>query len=229
MPTMPARYGVSVVVPRGGACEHRQRAWRWVSARLTAAHPSWEVVEGFAEGPWCKAAAVADGLSRASGDVLIVHDADVWTELEPAVGMLDAGAPWVIPHRLVHRLNETATAMVLAGAEPATPVGAYDEAPYVGWEGGGVVVLNRADYDRAFLDARFQNWGQEDASWAAALDTLVGPHVRLDADLWHLWHPAPSRLSRRVGSKEGEALARQYQRAAGNHDRMSALVAGGRA
>ncbi len=224
---MPRSYDVSVVVPWHPSDVHRERAWRWVRARYAAAHPAWEVVEGVGGVPWCKAAAVADGLTRASGDVLVVADADVWSDnLATAVAVLAAGVPWVIPHRLVHRLTEDSTALVLAGSDPAgLPT---DERPYIGWPGGGLVVIRREAWQIAPLDPRFCGWGLEDSSWAHCLDVLIGPHERLDADLYHLWHPPQARLSRRVGNTESEQLWQRYRRSRGRPDRMAQLVAEGR-
>jgi hypothetical protein len=223
-----ARAGVSVVVPRTpGSCPHRDRAWEWVKARYAAVHPSWEVVEGLGGVPWCKAAAIDDGLSRASGETLIVADADCWTDgLAEAVDLLDE-APWVVPHLTVHRLTPTSTDAVLAGADPADAHD-FDQAPYHGWAGGGFFVIRRADYQRAPLDPRFAGWGLEDASFALAADELVGPHQRLTWPLWHLWHPPQPRLNRRIGSQESEALWRRYRRSRGRKDRMAALIAEGR-
>jgi hypothetical protein len=219
---------VSVVVPRTpGTCEHRDRAWQWVKARYAAAHPAWEVVEGFGGDPWCKAAAVDDGLQKASGDVLVVADADCWTDgLPEAVDLLD-DAPWVVPHLTVHRLTREATDKVLAGAEPGA-VHDFDQAPYHGWAGGGFVVIRRADYERAPMDPRFEGWGLEDASFAIAADELVGPHRRLGWPLWHLWHPPQERMNRRIGNARSEALWRRYRRSRGRRDRMEALVEEGR-
>lgn len=189
-------------------------------------------MEGHGGDPWVKADAVADALSRADGDVLVVVDADVWVDrLDVAVTVLGDVGRWVIPHHLVHRLTDPASEAVLAGAEwaDAAEMFGYAERPYPGWPGGGCVVVRREDYERAPLDRRFVGFGQEDISWSLALDTLVGPHVRLDAPLWHLWHPPQPRLNRRIGSHEGEALWQRYRTARRRAERMAALVAEGRA
>lgn len=219
---------VSIVIPWAPiGCPHRESAYAWVRARLAAAHPAWEVVEGVGGAPWCKAAAVEDGLTRATGDVLIVHDADVVTDLAPAVAALEGGAPWVMPHRVVRRLTLEASQAVYGGAAVSIDL-AHDEDAYRGWPGGGVVVLRCDDYERAPLDRRFVGWSGEDASWSYALDTLVGPHVRFAADLVHLWHPPQPRITRRAGSHESEALWLRYRAARGCPGRMSALIAEGR-
>lgn len=222
------RTGPSVIIPFHGDCQHRIRACEWLIDRLSDRHPEWQVVLGMGGKPWCKAAAIADGLTRADGDILIIHDADVWCDnLAEAVDALVFGASWVIPHRLVHRLSENTTDRVLAGAEP-TDFPLLDEPAYEGWPGGGVSVLWRHTYHAAPMDPRFTGWGQEDASWAMCLDTLSGPHDRLNADLYHLWHPPQDRTTRRVGNVASEALWRRYRRASRRPDRMAELVAEGR-
>lgn len=203
---------VTAVVPWRGGCEHRERALEWVTARLASAGV--DVVLGHCEeGPWVKAVAVADALGRVDADMLVIHDADVWVpELLRAVEAVDDGVPWVAPHTLVRRLDRSSTAAVLDGGELGGTL--EHPGPYVGVVGGGVVVLPRSTYERVPMDHRFLNWGQEDEAWGLALDVLAGPHVRLTGDLWHLWHPAPERIDRRIGSIEGRALRRRYERAA---------------
>lgn len=155
-------------------------------------------------------------------------DGDVWCDgLAAAVEVLEAGAPWVIPHLTVHRLNEAGAERVYAGEDPAV-VAEYAEAPYHGWAGGGLVVFRRESWDAAPMDRRFEGWSSEDDSWASALDAICGQHVRLSAPLWHLWHPPQPRLNRKVGSAESAALWSRYRRARGRPDVMARLVAEGR-
>ena len=201
-----------------------------MKARYSAAHPDWEVVEGVGGEPWVKAAAVADGLSRASGDVLVIADADCWCDgLQAAADLLrSASVAWVVPHLTVHRLTPRSTEQVFAGADPADAHD-FSEAPYHGWAGGGFIVIRRADYERAPMDPRHIGWGLEDASFALAADTLIGDHTRLAWPLWHLWHPPQPRQSRRVGNARSEALWRRYRRSRGRPDRMEALVEEGKA
>lgn len=204
---------VSVIIPWAPdvGCRHRQAALAWTVSRWVAT--GHEVVVGEHTGPWCKAVAVADGLTRATGDVLIVADADVWTPgWQHAVEQVVAGAPWAMPHGPVHRLTHAATQQVLDGYE-AAPGMDLTQHPYEGWPGGGMVVLGRATYEQTPLDPRFVGWSGEDESWARALTVLHGPGWRGTSPLWHLWHPPQDRMSRRWGSVEARALARRYQRA----------------
>lgn len=214
---------VSVIIPwaPGVGCRHREAALAWTASKWVGT--GHEVVVGENTGPWCKAAAVADGLARATGDVLVVADADVWTPgWEGAVGRVVSGVPWAMPHGKVHRLTHAATQQVLDGHEPAREMD-LTQSPYQGWPGGGMVVVRRDVYERAPLDPRFVGWSGEDESWAHALRALAGPGWRGTAPLWHLWHPPQERMSRRWGSHAARALATRYARAR-TRERMRALL-----
>lgn len=220
---------VSVLVP---ARLDRQRRDLWDFLRPRWEALGYEVVEGSCFGPWRKADAVADALSHASSQILVVADADVWCDGVPAaVAKVKAGAAWAIPHYLVRRLTLPATLEVLAsGAWPTRrTTTTYAQPPYPGRPGGGIVVLSRESYERVPLDRRFSGWGQEDESWALALGTLLGKSWRGLADLWHLWHDPAPRQSRTAGNQAGVNLHRRYVTAHRQPKKMAALVAEHRA
>lgn len=216
---------VSVLVPWRPTPE-RQRLWDFLRPRWDAL--GWQVVEGSCEGPWRKGVAVADALTRAEADVIVVADADVWCDgVVSAVNAVNAGKAWAIPHYRVLRLTAPATADVLSsGTWPRqrTPT-TYAQRPYPGRPGGGMVVLTRALYERVPIDVRFKGWGQEDESWALALGTLAGPSWRGTEDLWHLWHAPQVRQSRTTGSAASLALHRRYVTARKNPPRMRSILA----
>src|SRR5687768_12609226 len=57
--------------------------------------------------PWNKARAVMPAVEDSCADIVVLADADVWTEgLAAAVRAVEQGASWAIPHRHVHRLTE---------------------------------------------------------------------------------------------------------------------------
>lgn len=208
---------VSVVVPWRGGCPHREQAWAWLRRWWAKQHPDWQVVEGHCPaGPWRKAAAVADALTRTTGSVLVLADADVWCDgVAEAVDAVSTGqAPWAIPHKLVHRLTEPATGAVVAGAQPGPKLGGWDQKPYEGTPGGGIVVMTRQTYQRVPLDPRFAGWGQEDECFGLAAATILGRPWKGTAHLWHAWHPPQERLNRHVGSAGSRALQVRYQYAA---------------
>lgn len=205
---------VAVLVPWRESPQ-RARVWAFVRAKWKANFPAWGVVEGSCpDGPWRKGLAVADALANSVGDVLVVADADVWTDgVTEAVERVRAGAAWAVPHWQVCRLDQPSTEAVLNGSPLRRPAG-YDRQPYVGRIGGGMVVLSRALYERVPLDPRFEGWGQEDDAWAVALRAVAGKEWRGTADLWHLWHEPQPRMAYGKGSKEGVALLKTYRDAA---------------
>lgn len=208
-----------VVVPWRPGCPHRERAWEWCRPRY-----QWAVIE--APGPelWSKGAAAMPAIERSCADIVVVADADVWTDgFQQAIEAVEDGAPWAIPHGKVRRLDRDATAVVLAGAEPTQEM-ALAERSYPGVMGGAIVVARRDVLLDVPLDPRFVGWGQEDASWALALRCLAGKPWRGDATLWHLWHPPQERLSRARGSVEGWRLYRRYRQARYDRTAMRTLV-----
>jgi len=208
---------IRVVIPFGGDDPYRVASLRWVTEHLTAMFPDATIAVGRCEGVWSKAVAVADAIDPdwADTDILIVHDADVWIpQLDQTIRFL-THRPWVVPHRIVKRLNEDLSVKVLAGQVPFTGLGkqGWDQPPYSGVAGGGCVALPLSTYRHVPLDPRFEGWGQEDESWGFALTTMVGAPWRDEHSLHHFWHPHPPRLSRRIGSTAGERLANQYRAA----------------
>ena len=161
-------------------------------------------------------------------DVVLVADADVWTDdIYEAVAEVQAGAAWAVPHRGVYRLTEQATRELVLG-EPWEHLETV-ERPYLGVEGGGIVVIHRSLLLQVPLDPRFVGWGQEDESHGIALRTLLGPPWRGKAPLAHLWHPPQSRISRTRGSEEGWRLRRRYLKAQRDPRAMRALLEEARA
>lgn len=222
---------VAVVVPwRDVGCWHRQRALDWVLERLN--RDGYQVtVAATSADPWCKAKAVTPAVEASGADLVVMHDADVWSPgLPSAIEAAADGAPWAIPHRDVYRLSEARTAQVVAGANPADVNPKHLAEPaYRGFAGGGIVVLPRSTYLDVPLDPRFEGWSGEDESWARALSTLAGDPWRGTAPLFHLWHPPQPRMTRRHGSRASEALTFTYRQAKGRPGRMRQLIEEGRA
>jgi hypothetical protein len=218
---------VAVVVPWRPGCRHREAAWKHIQGLYAECHPEWELIEARApDGPWCKAAAVNPVIQRVDADVVVVADADVWSDaLERAVFAVVCGESWAMPHEQVHRLSEVGTQAVLAGeAWGKHPLA---QRAYYGVWGGGIVVGQREVLLDARLDPRFRSWGQEDTSWAHALNCLYGKGWRGDAPLWHLFHPPQEREERHRGSQAGWALYQRYLKVRRDPEGMRALIAEG--
>lgn len=229
---------VSLIVP---VTADRERNWAWLRFRYAYDFPDWEIIEhSDPVEPWSKGAAVNAAAERATGAVYVIADADLHVEfpyaLLTSLGALRDGAPWVVPYDRVYRLSEGLTERVVSDA-PDSPINfdAPDPRPlpdrvlerpsHRGPAGGGIVVVRAADFHAVGgVDPAFTVWGGEDEAFGRALDTLIGPHVRLGYPAWHLWHPTLRPPNGR-SSAENEALAGLYRDAVGDREAMAALCA----
>lgn len=222
---------VSVIIPFAGNDEHRARARDWIVSSYALNAWDYEVVTPVSiesDDDWCKATAVDELVSHATGEILVISDADVWAEeLRPAIAAVEAGACWAIPHTKVHRLDEVSAGNLIRSKSLEFVEGApLARAPYIGVAGGGIVVLNRSDYENVPLDHRFVGWGGEDHSWGYALTTLLGLPTRCGGRLWHLWHPPQPHDA--VQRKANDKLRARYKKAQRSPAQMRALVDAGR-
>jgi hypothetical protein len=173
--------------------------------------PGWEIILEDSEGEdWCKPRALNRAVARASGRTLVLADADSFCDpgvLLQAVREVWAHNAWVMPHRRVLRLNEAETRRVLARDHDAAPGDEGLVRPaYLGTVGGGIVVLKREAWDGH--DERFLGWGADDDALGIRLRGMLGRERRLDADLYHLWHPQAPRDELAANR---HLLAREYR------------------
>lgn len=212
---------ISVLIPyasTAGRDANLELTVQRLSADLRKRGEPFEVVLGETTGAWSKGAAVANALERSSGDVLVVHDADVIVE-DGLSAAIDNCVTWAVPHLTVKRLSPAATEALHAGH-----VTREYQRVHKGFLGGGVTVVKRDIYESCPIDPRFEGWGQEDESWALALTTLHGTPWRGESDLTHLWHPPQDRLNARWGSTETMKLYQRYNKASCSPVEMRALL-----
>lgn len=214
--------GVSVVVPFNGD-ERRDRLWDYVRAFYERHFPDWQIVVGSAK-PWRKGVAVNNALQRATGEVLVIADADCLPDpeaLSEAVRAVMGGVPWVVPHTMVRRLDEETTLKILSGEWPEE-LGTVRE--HEGFAGGGVVVVDHAAFVAAGgIPEEFRGWGCEDEALAVILDTMLGAHVRLEHDLIHLYHKPTKRL-KAPEYPSNKKILRHFLRAQGDPKAMWKLI-----
>lgn len=228
---------VSLIVPLGeGHNETRETNWEWLRARWEALRPTWEIVEGRRRADrWCKAEAVARAAEHATGDVWVISDADLWVESWPTLkdaALLAVEHGWCVPCGNVYRLNAITTQAITArdpddhAIEWPTARSTLARHPYRLFPGGGIFAVTPDAYHAAGgFDPRFVGWGGEDTSLGAALSTLVGEPARLDASVWHLYHPLSKQVAK-IGRMSGpnDRLNRRYLAADGDPVAMQQLI-----
>lgn len=228
----------------------RRNLWRWLRRYWEYQLPEAEIVVGRNDDiPFSKARAVNNAAYRASGDVYVIVDADVYYLAENvrqvAQRIRDAVALeqrlWFVPFRHVYRLTYDATRMVLQ-SEPYNPlvIPSPPPAPWVesmegstdGHRYGAMIQIMpmEAFWLVGGMDERFAAWGGEDVSLVRALDTLYSPHKTVDVDVNHLWHPSIGTSFRdkqwagQHGINVNARLTSRFNVATGDVERMRSLV-----
>lgn len=69
------------------------------------------------------------------------------------------------------------------------------------------------------MDERFRGWGGEDNAFLHALETQLGPVLRLDGVCTHLWHPTDGTKRDRKNRASNSARAEQYRVASRDESR----------
>lgn len=219
---------VSVLVPYRPGESWRDRAWLTISSAW--AETGYEVIvespgPGAHPGEFNHPLAINAARRRASGDVLVVADADTaWDPLdwvERAARLIESGiSHWVLPSEYW----QLSAAQTQARLTTGMWVDDESRAEWVGhgvsWS--GIVMVAAWAFDEVGgYDERWEWWGSDDAAFSKCMGTIVGPATRLPGRCLHHWHPRPSEHhyghERHVQQHELQML---YDRADGDPDAM---------
>lgn len=159
----------------------------------------------------------------AGADVVVICDADTLPEAEPLRAAIDAAADGRLhlPYTWYRGLSRDGTAQYLAGSPAADcPTDLAHE-----WATGGVLVIQPASWwAMGGMDERMVGWGFEDAAARICADALLGPTVKHDGTITHLWHPQESGLGSPQHVANGQ-LCQRYVDATGDPNAIRALLA----
>lgn len=172
----------------------------------------------------------------ATGDVLVIHDADTTYDsadaFARAVESTLSDRKWRLP-TVYAQLTEAATDPVLQGRFPREET--LEHAGQTEWVGvgicwSGLVIVPREAFELVGGgDERYIGWGADDVALGLALDALYGRHVRYPGAAIHLWHPRGTQENgwhrNNVAQRK---LTERYQAAADDPAEMLELVAGKR-
>jgi len=222
---------ISILIPyQSDGNGPRDAAMEWVLGYYAQSMPEAQICIGEITGTkesFSRSKAINLAYRQASRDILVIADSDIVYDpdlLNASVALVTSGQ-WVIPFSRILRLNEP-TSRLLQQHEGRWPLTVKPETLAETATGfvGGFNVLGRNAYETVGgYDERFIGWGGEDEAFAYALDTLVSPHVRLNGEMVHFWHPfvGPD------GNPHYESnytLFKRYQLARGDEKGMQQLI-----
>lgn len=221
---------IAILVPRRAGDPHRDKVWAWVRAWWSEAFPEIPIVEGHhRDGLFNRSAAVNLAARQAEPwDLALIVDADVICDpdhVRQAMTLAAQEDRLVVPFTVRHNLNARGSHRIMAGERG--PWESFVMADYFD-QHSSVLAVPRSAWDTiGGMDESFSGWGMEDTAFAIAAITLVGPLLRLEGEVWHLWHPAPP--ERRGGRSVVANRARDalYKAALGDPAAIRSLQGGG--
>lgn len=124
-----------------------------------------------------------------AGHVAVVCDADILPDPQPlALAVASAyDGRLHYPYTICHYLTEAGTREVLHG-QPPDPARIEFSIPAA--QGGIMVMLADGWLAAGGMDEGFVGWGFEDNAWHTVVTATIGPPVRHEGVVWHLWHPS---------------------------------------
>lgn len=218
---------VAVVIPWRPGTHERNAHHEYVRAHLEALLPDaihLDVDSGHQ--PFSRAGSRNEGVRQAQAagaDVVVLCDADTLPEPEPLHAAIEAATDGVLhlPYSWYRGLSRDGTQAYLAG----TPAADCSTDLAHEWATGGVLVIQPDTWWQAGgMDERFTGWGFEDAAYRIAADALLGPTIRHNGTITHLWHPQESDLGSPQHVTNGQ-LCQRYVDATGKPDALRALIA----
>jgi len=218
---------LSVLVPYKPDQGPRDEIFRWISAFYRKYMPFAEICLGHSKSQlFSRAQAINDAASKAKTDCFLIADNDLIydpDQILKAKAML-AGHPWIIPYSKVHNIQEDSTKKLLR-TEPVWPLG-RPVRTVVRAQGthGGLTLIPRKHFEAVNgFDERFVGWGGEDDAFAYSVDTICGRHRRLEAEIYHLWHPN-DKTGGNPNYQNNFELCMRYFRARGHVGAMKQLI-----
>lgn len=219
---------VAVVIPWRGGQPDRERHHETVRAHLRELLPDavhLDVDSGHT--PFSRAGSRNLGVRLAQDaecDVAVLCDADTLPEREPLLAAIESAhqtGRLCLPYTRFRGLSARGTAAYFAG----TPLPECGTELETEWSTGGCLVLTPAAWDCAGgMDEACVGWGFEDSIFRICADAILGPSVKCEGTISHLWHPSDIDHSS-AHYQANSVIAARYVDAEGNREAVLQLVA----
>lgn len=218
---------VSILFPFRGDGGWRDRIFAKVRARYEALLPDAQICVGEnSDEPFSRSGARNAAFEQATGDILIVNDADTFCSafsLDLALDLVSTGdEKFVLPYDVYYNVNEEWTERWLTGTafDGELPLGgSCVKLPETGYEHrlltaeSGVLVLSREAWEEANgYDERFIGYGWEDNAFITALTRANGRGLKLRGIAYHLYHELAGDPFQHPWKEHNRALNDQYGR-----------------
>jgi hypothetical protein len=216
---------VVILVPRREGFADRDRLWAWTKRWWADHFPELPIIEGHHNEGLFNRSAALNLASRTADDggawdVALIIDADVICDpdhVRAAAKMAADLGRIVVPFQVRHNLNQRGSEAIMAGEtgpwERFIAQNFYDQH-------SSVIAVPRTVWETVGgFDETFAGWGMEDTAFAIAAETLVGPLIHMEGEVWHLWHRhAPEGHVGTPSAVANRARGARYQAAKGNPD-----------
>lgn len=218
---------ISVLIPYKPDHGKRDLLWKHVKNRYQRLMPQLELCIGRDDSKsFCRSKAINKAAEKAKGDLFIIVDSDVIFNpklIDKIILQIDKH-PWIIPFKNGYRLNKKVTKrLIKKGLTKPIQVKAKDIERNEGGLGALMTVMTRSCFKAvAGFDERFKGWGYEDKAFFDSLETICGPHYRIDEDIFHLWHPPATKAKTKL--HKNKVLYLKYQAATNNVAKMKRLL-----
>jgi hypothetical protein len=218
---------VAVVFPWRAGQPERERHYKYVTDTLHALLPdAFHIDADSAATPFSRAGSRNLGVDVAislKADIVVLVDADTIPEAEPLYAAIEGAKDGRLhlPYTKYRGLSRQGTVDYLNG----TPPDQCRTDMETDWSTGGIMILQPEAWKRASgMDERIVGYSFEDTIFRICADAILGPTVRHEGTISHLWHPSaydPTDANY-LANRE---LAHRFDEAEGDRDAVVALIA----
>ncbi|MDX8343978.1 galactosyltransferase-related protein [Rossellomorea sp. YZS02] len=175
--------------------------------------------------------AINNAARKASGEVFVIVDADIICNpyvIRNAVNTLKHST-WIIPYTNIEDIYPISTKKLLTQTPKwPLPPNIKSTKRFKGSKNfvsfGGINILKRESfYSVEGFDERFIGWGGEDDAFRCAMNTICGDFIRIDQNVFHLWHP-PAKARSNPNYNNNVNLALRYCNSSGDITAMQKLI-----
>jgi hypothetical protein len=218
---------VSILIPYRPDNGPRDRAFKWVKKFYKEYMPEAELCIGCCKHRiFSRSQAINDAAAKATRNIFVIVDSDIFFDpkiVEESISLLDQ-YPWVIPYNRVIRFSKI-TSKRLYKTKPELPIKMKLKGHITDGFHGGMNIVPRWYFEKVHgFDERFCGWGGEDDAFAYSLNTLCGEFIRLEHEIFHLWHTPFSGYEGLEDKDSIYQLFLRYQQANGNPEAMQNLI-----